>query len=456
MAGAQDTGLGSPCPWPRTPLSEEGGLQLVRILEECANDVAANNIQNANTRLEHISCLASPNGTAIQRIAAYFIEAFAERMMIKSFPGLYKALNSTKISLVFEKIHVHRLFSKFFPFIRVAYAITNQAIIEAMEGEKMFHIIDLYSFEADQWIDLFQTLCVRPEGPPRLKITGIHEQKAVLEQMALRLIEEAAKLGIPFQFIPIVSKLENLDLESLCVKSGEALAISSLFQLHSLLATDEEVLRRNSPVASQKTHKVFDVDQQPLRDFLNKDTSGSPDFTSPSSILSLSASPKMKNFLSSLRCLSPKLMVITEQEANHNGFSLTGRVKKALNYYAALFDCLDSTLPRESMERYKVEKMLFGEEIKNIIACEGVERKERHEKLEKWILRLEQIGFGRVRLSYHNMLQAGRYLRSYGNDGYNIKDENGCFVICWNKCPLFSISAWRFMRQNRDNWPWGQ
>ena len=140
--------------------------------------------------------------------------------------------------------------------------------------------------------------------------------------------------------------------------------------------------------------------------------------------------------------------MIAEQEANHNGFSFTERVKEALDFYAPLFDCLDSIRSITPMERQMIEKMIFGEEIKNIIACEGVERKERHEKLEKWILRLEQVGFGWVKLSYYNIIHARKYLQNYGNDGYNIKEEeDGYVVFCWNRCPLFSISAWQFGRQ---------
>ncbi|GAB4827810.1 Scarecrow-like protein 3 [Ancistrocladus abbreviatus] len=48
---------------------------------------------------------------------------------------------------------------------------------------------------------------------------------------------------------------------------------------------------------------------------------------------------------------------------------------EALNFHAALFDCFESTMPRESPERQRVEKLLFGEEINNIISCEGVARK---------------------------------------------------------------------------------
>ncbi|KAJ9190599.1 hypothetical protein P3X46_001784 [Hevea brasiliensis] len=446
-------GYGSQYPWLRELKSEERGLYLIHLLLACANQVAAGSVENANISLEQISHLASADGDTMQRIAAYFTEALADRILKKGWPGLHRALTFTKKSLLSEEILVQRLFFELFPLLKLAYVITNQAIIEAMEGEKMVHIIDLNSFEPAQWIDLLQMLSARPEGPPHLRITGIHEQKEVLDQMALRLTEEAEKLDIPFQFNPIVSKLEDLNIESLRVKTGEALAVSSVLQLHSLLASDDEMLKGNSPSASKNPNsshlqRVLQINknQRTLGELLEKDLvhvySASPD--SALSPLSLAPSPKMGCFLSALWGLSPKLMVITEQESNHNGFTLMERVTEALNYYAALFDCLESTVSRVSVERQKVEKMLFGEEIKNIIACEGTNRKERHEKLEKWILRLEMAGFGRVPLSYHGMLQASRLLQSYGYDGYKIKEENGCLVICWHSRPLFSISAWRF------------
>ncbi|KAL5760344.1 hypothetical protein ACOSP7_018857 [Xanthoceras sorbifolium] len=446
-------GLGSPYPWLRELKSEERGLCLIQLLVACANHVAAGSIENANIGLEHISHLASPDGDTMQRIAAYFTEALADRML-KGWPGLHKALNSTKISSVTEEILVQKLFFELCPFLKLAYVITNQAIVEAMEGEKMVHIIDLNSFEPAQWINLLQTLRARPEGPPHLRITSIHEQKEVLEQMALRLTDEAEKLDIPFQFNPIVCKLENLDLECLGVKTGEALAVSSVLQLHTLLATDDEMLSKNSPSASKTQNsnhlqRVLQMKHRTLGEWLEKDPVHmlipSPD--SALSPLSLAASPKMGSFLNALWSLSPKLVVVTEQESNHNGHTLMERVLEALFFYGAMFDCLESTvLSRALIDRQKVEKMLFGEEIKNIIACEGSERKERHEKLEKWILRLELAGFGRVPLSYNGMLQATRLLQSYGYDGYKIKEESGCLVICWHGRPLYSVSAWRFRR----------
>ena len=441
--------LGSPYPFVRELKSEERGLYLIHLLLTCANHVAAGSLENANIALEQISQLASPDGDTMQRIAAYFTEALADRIL-KAWPGLHKALNSTKLTLVSEEILVQKLFFELFPFMKVAFVLTNQAIVEAMEGEKMVHIIDLNAAEPAQWIALIQVLSARPEGPPHLRITGVHQQREVLEQMAFKLTEEAEKLDIPFQFNPVVSKLDNLDFEKLRVKTGEALAISSVLQLHSLLASDDELLRKKSPLAPKNLNGihlpgVLQINQSTLGELLEKDLvnghSRSPD-SATSSPQSLSASVKMDGFVNALWGLTPKLMVITEQDSNHNGSTLMERLLEALYSYAALFDCLESTVPR-TLERLKLEKMLFGEEIKNIIACEGAERKERHEKLEKWVQRLDLAGFGNLPLSYYGMLQAGRLLQGYGSDGYKIKEENGCVVICWQDRALFSVSAWR-------------
>ncbi|KAM1495866.1 hypothetical protein ACFXTO_030540 [Malus domestica] len=219
--------LSSPYPWLKELKSEDHGLYLIHLLLTCANHVATGSLENANVALEQISQLAAADGDTMQRIAAYFTEAFANRIL-KAWPGLHRALNSTKISLVSDEILVRKVFFKMLPFLKVAFVLTNQAIMEAMEGEKMVHIIDLNAAELVQWITLLQVLSARPEGPPHLRITGVHQQKDVLDQMAHRLTEEAKKLDIPIQFCPIISKLENLDMDKLRVKTGETLAISSV------------------------------------------------------------------------------------------------------------------------------------------------------------------------------------------------------------------------------------
>ena len=445
-------GLGSPHPWLKELKSEERGLYLIHLLLTCANHVAACNLEHANATLEQISMLASPDGDTMQRIAAYFTEALADRIL-KAWPGIHKALNSTRVSMVSEKILVQKLFFELFPFLKVAFVLTNQAIIEAMEGERMIHIIDLNAAEPSQWISLLQVLSARPDGPPHLRITGVHQKKEVLDQIAHRLIAEAEKLDIPFQFNPVVSKLENLDFEKLRVKTGEALAISSILQLHTLLAWDDETMKRKSPLLLKTSNGIHLQRFHPINgstfgNLLEKDlVSGytrSPDSSSSSPVsFNTSNSMNTETFLNALWSLSPKVMVVTEQDSNHNGSHFTDRLLEALHSYAALFDCLESTVPRNSLERFRVEKLLFSEEIKNIIACEGLERKERHEKLDKWFMRFDLAGFGNEPLSYFGKLQARRFMQSYGCEAYRMKEENGCVLICWQDRSLFSISAWR-------------
>lgn len=445
--------LGSPyAPWLRALKSDERGLYLIHLLLNCANHVSAGNLDHANTFLEHISLLASPDGDTMQRIAAYFTEALACRL-IRSWPGVYRALNSTRTVSLAEFTAARRHFLDLFPFLRLAFVISNQAIIEAMEGEKIVHVVDLCASDPAQWLGLLQALGTRPEGPPHLRITGVHDQKDVLVHTAACLSEEAEKLDIPFQFNPVISKLENMNIESLRVKTGEALAISSALQLHCLLASDSDespARRRAANSTISQLHRIANSPRGTLGELLEKDLvnngySPSPDSAS-SSPIGLAQNPKMDSFLSALWGLSPKIMVVTEQESNHNGGSLNERFMESLNFYAAMFDCLESTVSRNSVERMRAEKMVLGEEIKNIIACEGMERRERHEKLEKWRQRMDSAGFGRVPLSYFGLLQARRMLQSFCCEGYKVMEENGCFMLCWQDRPLFSVSAWRCRR----------
>nr|QDL88612.1 scarecrow-like protein 3-like isoform X6 [Cymbidium goeringii]QDL88613.1 scarecrow-like protein 3-like isoform X7 [Cymbidium goeringii] len=398
------TSLGSPyAPWLRDLKSDERGLFLIHLLLNCATHVASGNIDQANAFLEQISFLASPDGDTMQRIASYFTEALARRLL-RSWPGLYRALNPDLPDSSASRFHARRLFLDLFPFLRLSFLVSNQAILEAMESEKVVHIVDLGGSDPSQWIALLQTLAARQEGPPHLRITAVAESREFLTHMASILSKEAEKLDIPFQFHAVISRLEALNVESLRVKTGEALAITTALQLHSLLAPEDD------PATPRKHF-----------------------------------STKLESFLSSLWGLSPKIMVVTEQESNHNGSNLKDRFMEALYFYAAMFDCLESTVPRHSAERALVEK-LFGEEIKNIIACEGSERKERHEKLESWKQRLEMAGFWRVGLSYYGLMQARRILQGFGSDGYQVKEENGSFFFCWQERALFSVSAWRFRR----------
>ena len=481
-------------------------------------------MEYTNVYLEQLSVLASLTGDPMQRVATYFMEGLAARIT-KSWPGLYKALHSTHLPSVMDMLSARQVFFSVCPYVKFAFLMANQAILDAMEGEKVVHIVDLEASDPVQWLALLQELSLRQGGPPHLRITGVSLTRDVLEQTGQRLSEEAEKLDIPFQFHPLVASLENVDVDSLKVKSGEAVAISSVMRLHPLLAKESStthvavpadvqdhpnrpiirhsrsssggyeritcVGRESLPINTSSVGEELQGDQRRLkrsRDAYeptdlaenlksvdgpssdladphrrnsrsmqesdgglhgssNVERGGSRDQLDSSSChdseySSGPGSVVVQRVLQKLQGLAPKVMVVVEQDSNHNSNVMPERFVEALHYYSAMFDSLDLTLPQHCGERVTMEKFLLGQEIKNIVACEGVERVARHEKVDRWRMRMRSAGFVPRPLSSTAALQAKRLLHGYPCDGYRLKDDQGCLTLCWQDTPLYTASAW--------------
>ncbi|KAK4792699.1 hypothetical protein SAY86_023134 [Trapa natans] len=58
------------------------------------------------------------------------------------------------------------------------------------------------------------------------------------------------------------------------------------------------------------------------------------------------------------RVLNPKLVTVVEQDVNTNTAPSFSRFIEAYNYYSAMFDSLDATLPRESQDQINVERIV--------------------------------------------------------------------------------------------------
>ncbi|EFJ05873.1 hypothetical protein SELMODRAFT_23095, partial [Selaginella moellendorffii] len=398
---------------PPPPSSEERGLRLIHLLYLCANAVASNDLQHANLFMEQLSGLASLTGDPMQRVATYFLEGLAARVT-KSWPGLYKALYSTRLSSDSDIAAARHILFSVSPYLKFGYLTANQAILDAMQGEKVVHVVDLEVGGGNsvlQWLALLQAFSSRPEGPPHLRITAVNEKREVLALMGQKLAESAERLDIPFQFHPVAVTPAALERDMLGVKSGEAVAVTSLMQLHSLLADEKEDGKVRGGDVAPKEAKA-------------------------------GTSSTISRVLQLLHSLSPKIMVVVEQESNHNG-ALHERFAPALHYYSAIFDSLDSTLPQHSSERITVERLIFGQEIRNIVACEGLERMERHETLSSWKRRFEQAHFSSSHLSPTTAVQAERLLTIHSPDGYKLHREKGSLILCWQDTPMLSVSAWK-------------
>uniref|UniRef100_A0A0D3G6Z6 Uncharacterized protein n=1 Tax=Oryza barthii TaxID=65489 RepID=A0A0D3G6Z6_9ORYZ len=105
----------------------------------------------------------------------------------------------------------------------------------------------------------------------------------------------------------------------LVVIPGQPLAVVANLQIHRLLAFPDYVdgVASRRPAAEQ---------------------SGSSQHT-----MTTATKTKADALLRAIRDLNPKLVVLTENEADHNVAELGARVWNALNYYAALFDALEAS-----------------------------------------------------------------------------------------------------------------
>ncbi|KAE8696042.1 NAD(P)-binding Rossmann-fold superfamily protein [Hibiscus syriacus] len=94
-----------------------------------------------------------------------------------------------------------------------------------------------------------------------------------------------------------------------------------------------------------------------------------------------------------------------------------------------------------SGERLVLEEM-FWKEIENIVACEGVERVERHERYGRWMVLFGQAGFKPVRMWHDSMEDAKQMMEACGRNGYKIVNEKASLMICWHDRPLYAVSTW--------------
>ncbi|GLT71646.1 hypothetical protein SLA2020_436480 [Shorea laevis] len=151
----------------------------------------------------------------------------------------------------------------------------------------------------------------------------------------------------------------------------------------------------------------------------------------------------LKAILQAIKKLGPTLVTVMEQDANHNGPFFLGRFLESLHYYSAIFDSLEASLLRNSPQRMKIERVHFAEEIRNIVAYEGVDRVGRHESADQWRRVRRQLGRAGFRGEGLKCLSQARMMLSvYGCDGYTLATDKGCILLGRKGRPIMLASAW--------------
>ncbi|TKY63031.1 DELLA protein GAI1 [Spatholobus suberectus] len=364
---------------------QDSGLQLVHLLLACAEAVAKEEYMLARRYLHHLNRVVTPLGDSMQRVAACFTDSLGARLSSSTLAPKPAATPSNSL----EVLKVYQIVYQACPYVKFAHFTANQAIFEAFESEERVHVIDLDILQGYQWPAFMQALAARPAGAPFLRITGVGPSLDAVRETGRCLTDLAHSLRIPFDFHAVGEQLEDLRPHMLHRRVGEALAVNAVNRLHRV------------PVG------------------------------------------RLGGLLAMIRDQAPSVVTLVEQEASHNGPYFLGRFLEALHYYSAIFDSLDATFPAESAQRAKVEQYIFAPEIRNIVACEGPERFERHERLERWRKIMEGKGFKGVALSPNAVTQSKILLGLYSCDGYRLTEDKGCLLLGWQDRAIVAASAWR-------------
>ncbi|CAN6457931.1 unnamed protein product [Victoria cruziana] len=367
-----------------------------QLLMQCADALWQSDDVEFDRLIAKARSAVSISGEPIQRLGAYMIEGLVARKEA-SGSNIYRALRCKEPESKDLLSYMHILYEAC-PYLKFGYMAANGAIAEAFRDEDRVHIIDFQIAQGTQWVTLLQALAARPSGPPHVRITGIDDPMSKyargegLEAVGRRLAAISEKFKIPVVFHPVPELSSDIRPEMLNIQPDEALAVNFTFHLHH---TPDESVDVNNP-----------------RDGL----------------------------LRMVKSLSPKVTTLVEQESNTNTAPFFARFVETLEYYSAMFESIDVTMPRNK-DRIHVEQHCLARDIVNIIACEGKERVERHELLGKWRSRLSMAGFRPHPLSSYVNSVIRALLGSY-SEHYTLLEKDEALLLGWKSRNLVSASAW--------------
>ncbi|KAL1822606.1 hypothetical protein ACET3Z_009384 [Daucus carota] len=365
----------------RQIIEEDSSIRLVHVLMSCADSVQRGTLSVASALLEELQVLLSRVNSefGFGKVAAYFIDALSRRV----FKPLERSLGSA-----FENEVLYHHFYEACPYLKFAHFTSNQAILEAFDGQPCVHVIDFNLMQGLQWPALIQALALRPNGPPSLRITGIGPASLdghdPLRETGLRLAQLARSVNVRFAFRGVAaSNIDDVKLWMLQVDPKEAVAVNCIMQLHKLLDDPSRI----------------------------------------DSVLKL------------IHSLDPKIVTLVEQDTNQNQPDFSDKFREALDYYSTMFDSLEACKgPQKWLAEIYIQR-----EICSVVCCA-----EMHEPLAQWRERMSRNGFTSVCLGANAYKQANMLLTVFSaQGGYSVDESEGCLKLGWHNRPLIAASAWR-------------
>ncbi|KAF8683612.1 hypothetical protein HU200_044534 [Digitaria exilis] len=291
------------------------------------------------------------------------------------------------------------------PYMKFGHFTANQAILEAVSGDRRVHVVDYDIAEGVQWASLMQAMTSRPDGvpPPHLRITAVSRGGGggarAVQEAGRRLAAFAASIGQPFSFGQCrLDSDEKFRPATVRMVKGETLVANCVLNQAAATTT---VSRPTSSVAS---------------------------------------------FLAGMATLGAKVVTVVEEDQGEpcekeddggEAGSFVARFMEELHRYSAVWDSLEAGFPTQSRVRGLVERAILAPNIAG-----AVSRAYRAEGRAGWGEWMRGNGFRAVPLSCFNHSQA-RLLLGLFNDGYTMEETSpNKIVLGWKARRLLAASVW--------------
>ncbi|VFQ98834.1 unnamed protein product [Cuscuta campestris] len=371
------------------------------LLISCAQSVGASDCTTAKKHLKELREHCSPTGDANQRLAYVFANCLEARLA-GTGSQIHRSLAS-KTYTALETLKAYRAYMSACPFKTITIAYANEMIYMVSLEAKVLHLIDFGILYGFQWPALIQLLSTRPGGPPKLRITGIglpqprFQPGELIEETGRRLAKYCERFGVPFEYNAIAARnWEAIKIEDfkLSENSDETVAVNCMFWLKGLA---DETVRVDSPRDAG------------LRLILK---------------------------------LKPSIFVHAIENGSFNSPFFVTRFREALFHYSAYFDIFDSTLPRDTLQRFLLEQNFYGRESLNVIACEGEERVVRPETYRQWHGRSMRAGFKPLPLNSEFMNKFRKTVEAGYHPEFVFGGDGVWMLQGWKGKVLCASSSW--------------
>jgi hypothetical protein len=143
-----------------------------------------------------------------------------------------------------------------------------------------------------------------------------------------------------------------------------------------------------------------------------------------------------------IRKINPDIFTLSIVNGSYNSPFFATRFREALFQFSAIYDMLDTVIPRENEWRTMLEREIMGREVMNVVACEGLERVERPETYKMWQVRNIKAGFKQLPLDSELMATFRTKLKQWYHRDFDFDEENNWMLQGWKGRILYASTCW--------------